>query len=63
MKLSDWAKSQGIHYTTAWRMWRSGKLPHPARQLATGTILIDCTDKTEPILTGQELRVPDTAKH
>lgn len=40
MKLSHWAKQQGISYTTAWRMWRDGRLPVPAEQLATGTVII-----------------------
>src|ERR1700737_4984136 len=41
MKLSAWAKSQGIVYLTAYRMWRSGRLPVPAYQTATGTIIVD----------------------
>ncbi|TPE49036.1 IS607 family transposase [Maribrevibacterium harenarium] len=41
MKLSDWAKKQGISYRTAWNHFRSGKLPVPARQLPTGTIIVD----------------------
>lgn len=40
MKLSAWAKTQGICYTTAWRMFRDGRLPVPAEQLATGTIIV-----------------------
>ena len=30
MKLSAWAKEQGISYQAAWRMYRDGKLPVPA---------------------------------
>jgi putative resolvase len=30
-----------VHYRTAWRWWRDGKLPVPARQTATGTILVE----------------------
>jgi putative resolvase len=41
VKLSEWARREGIHYTTAWRWWRAGKLPVPARQTSTGTILVD----------------------
>ena len=41
MKLSVWAKSQGVTYTTAWKWFRTGQLPVPARQLANGTILVD----------------------
>ena len=41
MKLSEWAAQQGVHYQTAWRWWKRGPLPVPARQLPTGTILVD----------------------
>lgn len=40
MKLSQWAKSQGISYLTAWRMWDAGTLPVPAYQLPTGTVIV-----------------------
>jgi putative resolvase len=40
MKLSAWAKANGLTYRTAWRMWRDGKLPIPAEQLATGTVIV-----------------------
>lgn len=40
MKLSVWAKLQGLTYKTAWRMWKDGKLPIPAEQLPTGTVIV-----------------------
>jgi predicted site-specific integrase-resolvase len=40
MKLSDWAKRQGISYRTAWRWFKDGNLPVVAEQTKTGTILI-----------------------
>ena len=40
MKLSQWAKQQGISYTTAWRWWKQGKLPVQAEQTPSGTILV-----------------------
>ncbi len=40
MKLSDWARKHGIDYKTAYRLYRSGNLPRPTEQLATGTILV-----------------------
>jgi putative resolvase len=40
MKLSAWAKANGLAYKTAWKMWRAGKLPVPAEQLPTGTVLV-----------------------
>lgn len=41
MKLSSWARKQGVSYLTAWRWFKSGKLPVPARQLPSGTILVE----------------------
>lgn len=38
MKLSNYAKSIGISYKTAWRMWQRGELN--AEQLPSGTIII-----------------------
>lgn len=40
MKLSAWAKKQGIAYRTAWKWWKAGKLPVEAEQMPTGTIII-----------------------
>lgn len=40
MKLSTWAKSQGVSYKTAWRLWKNGQLPVPAEQLPTGTVIV-----------------------
>jgi putative resolvase len=40
MKLSVWAKSQGLSYKTAWRMWKAGRLPVPAEQWLTGTVIV-----------------------
>ncbi|WP_354636336.1 IS607 family transposase [Planktothricoides raciborskii] len=39
MKLSDYAKSQGISYRTAWHWWKQGLLK--GHQLPNGTIIID----------------------
>lgn len=41
MKLSAWARKQGISYKTAWRWFKQGKLPALTRQLPTGTILVE----------------------
>lgn len=40
MKLSEWAKQQGISYITAWRWYKQGKLPVEAYQTPTGAILV-----------------------
>ncbi len=41
MRLSAWAKTQGVTYRTAWEWFKNGTMPVPARQLASGTILVD----------------------
>jgi putative resolvase len=41
VKLSEWAKREGIHYQTAWKWFKDGTLPVSARQMPTGTILVD----------------------
>jgi len=38
MKLSDWARKQGVSYKTAWRLWKKGHLN--AYQLPTETIIV-----------------------
>lgn len=40
MRLSAWARQTGVSYKTAWRMWKAGRLPVPAEQLATGTVIV-----------------------
>ncbi|MBU4174147.1 MAG: IS607 family transposase [Actinobacteria bacterium] len=40
MKLSVWAKEQGISYQTAWRWYKAGKLPVPAEQMPSGAIIV-----------------------
>lgn len=40
MKLSDWAKSQGITYKTAWCWFKENKLPVYAYQTKSGTIIV-----------------------
>ena len=40
MKLSTWAKQQGIAYKTAHKMFQQGQLPIRAEQFVTGTIIV-----------------------
>lgn len=35
------ATREGVRFPTAWRWWRDGELPVPARQTETGTILVE----------------------
>jgi putative resolvase len=46
MKLSEWAQRQGIHYMTAWRWWKAGKLPVPAYQTPSGSIMVELPDSS-----------------
>jgi putative resolvase len=41
MKLSEWARANHIHPKTAYRWWRQGTLPVPARQVSARTILVE----------------------
>jgi putative resolvase len=41
VRLSQWARQEGVHYQTAWKQFKDGMLPVNARQTATGTILVD----------------------
>jgi putative resolvase len=41
MKLAEWARGNGVHPQTAYRWFRQGTMPVPARRLPSGTILVD----------------------
>src|SRR5919198_4217976 len=41
MKLATWARANGVHPQTAYRWFRQGTMPVPARRLPSGTILVD----------------------
>lgn len=48
MKLSQWAKQQGIHYQTAYRWFLAGKMPVEAYRTPTGGIYVhDTKNSTE----------------
>ncbi|MFF6995182.1 IS607 family transposase [Streptomyces sp. NPDC008313] len=40
MKLSEWARQQGVSYQTAWRWVKAGRMPVPVRQAPSGTWLV-----------------------
>ncbi|MEU9362949.1 IS607 family transposase [Streptomyces sp. NPDC048301] len=40
MKLSEWARRQGVSYQTAWRWVKDGKMPVPVTQAPSGTWLV-----------------------
>ncbi len=47
IKLAEWARQNGITYQTAWKWWKAGKLPVPARQMPTGTILVEAPERED----------------
>jgi predicted site-specific integrase-resolvase len=49
MKLSKWAKKQGISYNTAWRWVKKDKMPVRWHQTATGTIIVEETAVIAPV--------------
>ena len=40
VKLAAWARANGVHPQTAYRWFRQGRMPVPARRLPSGTILV-----------------------
>lgn len=51
MKLSTWAKKQGVTYRTAWRWFKEGTLPVAAEQTSTGTILVkELPDESDSVV-------------
>lgn len=48
MRLKDWAEQQGIHYQTAWRWARAGKMPVPTIKTETGQYLVQVDVPAEP---------------
>lgn len=47
MNLKKWAKREGVHPVTAYRWFREGKLPVPARRVG-GLILVEQAIEVSP---------------
>jgi predicted site-specific integrase-resolvase len=58
VKLSGWARINGVSRQSAWRWLHAGVLAVPARQLATGTILVEAALAAQ----GRRLVVIDDAE-
>jgi putative resolvase len=41
VKLSEWARRQGVSYQTAWRWVKDGRMPVPVRQAPSGTWIVE----------------------
>ena len=48
VKLATWARSYGVHPQTAYRWFRNGTMPVPARRLASGTIVVELDTASGP---------------
>jgi putative resolvase len=44
MKLAEWARVNRVHPQTAYRWFRQGTMPVPARRLPSGTILVEAPE-------------------
>jgi putative resolvase len=47
VKLAEWARANGVHPQTAYRWFREGRMPVPARRLESGTIWVDAAPAGE----------------
>jgi len=47
VKLAEWARANRVHPQTAYRWFRQGRMPVPARRLASGTIWVDETPRSD----------------
>jgi hypothetical protein len=55
MKLSNWAKKQGISYITAWRWFNEGRLPVKAYRSDSGTIIVqDESESSEQVMSNPQ---------
>jgi predicted site-specific integrase-resolvase len=50
VNLKEWAAREGVHYVTAYRWFREGKLPVPARRV--GRLILVDPAATEPVAAG-----------
>jgi putative resolvase len=49
VKLAEWARVNGVHPQTAYRWFRHGTMPVPARRLPSGTILVEVPGHGSPV--------------
>ncbi|MDA8395758.1 MAG: IS607 family transposase [Candidatus Dormibacteraeota bacterium] len=48
MKLSEWARTQGVHPRTALRWFQEGRMPVPARRVSPRTVLVETVAGPRP---------------
>ncbi|GAA4009254.1 IS607-like element IS1535 family transposase [Streptomyces plumbiresistens] len=52
VKLTEWAKAQGVHPQTAYRWFREGTLPVPAQRVGPRVILVNVEANAAPEIVG-----------
>ncbi|MET7541446.1 recombinase family protein, partial [Streptomyces sp. NPDC005507] len=52
MNLTEWARVQGVNPHRAYRWFREGTLPVPARRVGPRTILVNIDANSSPSVTG-----------
>ncbi|MEU9306295.1 IS607 family transposase [Streptomyces sp. NPDC048256] len=52
MKLTEWARAQGVHPQTAYRWFREGTLPVPAQRVGPRMILVNVEANAAPEVVG-----------
>lgn len=60
MRLREWAEQNGLHYQTAWKWVREGKMPVPVTRTPSGTILVNVS---EPGTTGRTVLYARVSSH
>lgn len=45
IKLSVWAKENGIHHKTAYKWYKNGKMPYPTYKIGPKTIVVEVPDQ------------------
>lgn len=45
IKLSTWARDNGIHHKTAYRWYKNGKMPYPTYKIGPKTIVVEVPDE------------------
>ena len=52
VKLTEWARAQGVHPQTAYRWFREGTLPVPAQRVGPRVILVNVEANAAPEVVG-----------
>ena len=51
VKLSEWAKDNGVHPKTAYRWYRNGTMPYPTTMIGPKTIIVEVPETEQELKT------------